>query len=275
MSTTASWSPPMVTPVAPARDTIDVLGCRIDRLDMEQAVERCVAAIETRSFLQHLAINAAKIVALHRDEELRRATEACDFVTADGQSVVWASRLLGSPVPERVAGIDLMLRMTDVAAERGYRVFILGAKQEVLERGVRALRHGAPELKLAGYRNGFFGEEELPEVVQEIRDARADMLFVAISSPFKEYFLGTHGPSLGVPFVMGVGGAIDVVAGTTQRAPEAWQRAGLEWLYRLKQEPRRMFKRYAVTNTLFLALLARALMRRRHVLRLASLRSEP
>ena len=265
MSTSLVWSPPNVRTVRPplARETVDVLGCQIDRLNMEEAVERCVAAIESRRYLQHLAINAAKVVALHRDPRLRQVAGDCQLVTADGQAVVWAARVLGGRLPERVAGIDLMLRLTQVAAERSYGIYILGAKQDVLERAVDVLRQTTPGLNVTGYRNGFFGESEQAEVVQAIRDAKPDILFVAISSPMKEYFLGTHGPSLGVPFVMGVGGAIDVVAGITQRAPEAWQRAGLEWLYRLQQEPRRMLKRYAVTNTLFLGLVARAVMQAR------------
>ena len=120
------------------------------------------------------------------------------------------------------------------------------------------LRARHPELKIAGTRSGYFSDEQSLEVATEIRESEATMLFVGISSPKKEIFLARHGNQLGVAVCHGVGGSFDVVAGKTQRAPELWQRLGLEWLYRLLQEPRRMWKRYLVTNTVFIGLVARA-----------------
>jgi N-acetylglucosaminyldiphosphoundecaprenol N-acetyl-beta-D-mannosaminyltransferase len=171
--------------------------------------------------------------------------------------------VLGDPLPERVAGIDLMQALFALAARNGYGVYILGARAEVLERAVEELRGRHPGLRVVGCRDGYFGPEEDAEVAREIREARPDMLFVAISSPRKEYFLGEQGPGLGVPFAMGVGGAIDVIAGETRRAPRWMQRLGLEWLYRLAQEPRRLLRRYATTNGRFVALVARDWVRRR------------
>ena len=141
-------------------------------------------------------------------------------MSADGQSVVWASRLLGDPLPERVAGIDLMAGLLERAERRGYSVYFLGARAEVLERAVERLREKYPRLHVAGARDGYFADDEASEVCDEIRASRADLLFVAMSSPRKEYFLGEYGPNLGAPFVMGVGGSIDVIAGVTRRAPE-------------------------------------------------------
>jgi N-acetylglucosaminyldiphosphoundecaprenol N-acetyl-beta-D-mannosaminyltransferase len=158
-----------------------------------------------------------------------------------------------------VAGIDLMLRLFALAEQRGLPVYILGARQEVLERAVGRLRERHPRLQVAGYNHGYFTDAETPAVCAEIRASGAKLLFVAIPTPRKEFFLGEYGPQLGVPFVMGVGGAIDVVAGITRRAPRLWQRAGLEWLYRLIQEPRRMFSRYVRTNTRFIWMVACAL----------------
>lgn len=237
-----------------------VLGCGIDRLDLQgtlSAVERVIAA---RGFTQHMAINAAKLVAMQDDPKLREIVDGCGLVSADGQGVVWASRLLGDPLPERVAGIDLMHALLALAERRGYRVYFLGARADVLERALERLRHTYPGLTVAGALDGYFSEDEEPEVCARIRASRADILFVAMSSPRKEYFLGANGPSLAVPFVMGVGGSIDVVAGVTRRAPVLWQRLGLEWLFRLLQEPRRMFRRYAVTNARFAYLLGRAIL---------------
>jgi N-acetylglucosaminyldiphosphoundecaprenol N-acetyl-beta-D-mannosaminyltransferase len=236
-----------------------VLGCRIDRVDLEQAVSLCEEAIRVGRFTQHMSINVAKLVAMRTDDELRRGVERCELVTADGQPVVWASRLLGDPLPMRVAGIDLMEALLARAVERGYRVYILGARPEILLRAVARLHASYPGIPLVGYRDGFYAEEEEPTVAAMIADARADILFVAMSSPRKEYFLMRHGPTLGVPFVMGVGGAIDVVAGVTRRAPVVLRRSGLEWLFRCAQEPRRLTRRYLTTNTRFIALMSREL----------------
>jgi N-acetylglucosaminyldiphosphoundecaprenol N-acetyl-beta-D-mannosaminyltransferase len=236
-----------------------VLGCRIDRVDLEQAVGLCEEAIRVGRFTQHMSINVAKLVAMRTDDELRRGIERCELVTADGQPVVWASRLLGDPLPMRVAGIDLMEALLARAVVRGYRVYILGARPEILLRAVARLHASYPGILLVGYRDGFYAEEEEAAVAATIADARPDILFVAMSSPRKEYFLMRHGPTLGVPFVMGVGGAIDVVAGVTRRAPVVLRRSGLEWLFRCAQEPRRLTRRYLATNTRFIALMSREL----------------
>jgi N-acetylglucosaminyldiphosphoundecaprenol N-acetyl-beta-D-mannosaminyltransferase len=238
----------------------EVLGCRIDRLDMRATLAEVERVIASRRYTQHMAINAAKLVTMHEDARLREIVGGCGLVNADGQSVVWASRMLGDPLPERVAGTDLMHELLALAEEKGYRVYFLGARAEVLERALERLRETYPALQVAGARDGYFSDDEEAGVAAAVATSRADILFVAMSSPRKEYFLGAHGPRLGVPFVMGVGGSIDVVAGVTRRAPLVWQRAGCEWLYRLLQEPRRMFRRYAVTNTRFAMLVARALL---------------
>ncbi|MGA2926211.1 MAG: WecB/TagA/CpsF family glycosyltransferase [Solirubrobacteraceae bacterium] len=241
----------------------EILGCQIDPVDLEQALAVCEDAIRSGGLTQHMAINVAKLVAMQDDERLRHSVSQCELVTADGQPVVWASRLLRAPLPARVAGIDLMGGLLVRAAQRGYRVYILGARAEVLERAVGRMRTAHPGLELAGYRDGYFADADEAEVASAIAQAHADILFVAISSPRKEYFLARHRETLGVPFVMGVGGAIDIYAGITRRAPELLQRIGLEWLFRLAQEPRRLFGRYLRSNTRFIVLLSRELVRSR------------
>lgn len=240
-------------------DRADILGCPIDRLGMADTLAEIEHAIAARRYTQHMAINAAKLVAMHDDPKLYEIIDGCGLVNADGQSVVWASRLLGDPLPERVAGIDLMEALLELAERRGYRVYLLGARAEVLRRALARLQEKYPALPVAGARDGYFADEEASQVCDAIRASRADLLFVAMSSPRKEYFLGEYGPNIGVPFVMGVGGSIDVIAGVTQRAPATWQRLGLEWLFRLLQEPRRMFRRYAVTNARFIGLVCLAI----------------
>jgi N-acetylglucosaminyldiphosphoundecaprenol N-acetyl-beta-D-mannosaminyltransferase len=240
-----------------------VLGCDIDRVDMPGMVERIDRVIATRGFAQHAAINAAKLVAMRADSELERIVRDCELVSADGQSVVWASRVLGDPLPTRVAGIDLMQELLALAERRGYRVFILGAKTDVLRRAVERIRERHPQLMFAGARDGYFTDEEAAAVADEVASYRPDMVFVAMPSPRKEYWLGRHGRRLGAPFVMGVGGSIDVLAGHVRRAPVAMQRMGLEWLFRLAQEPRRLLGRYLATNTRFVMYVARELVGRR------------
>jgi N-acetylglucosaminyldiphosphoundecaprenol N-acetyl-beta-D-mannosaminyltransferase len=221
---------------------------------MDEVLGRVEAAIEGRSRLQIGVVNAAKLVNMRRNPLLREDVLASDLILADGASVVWASRLLGDPLPERVAGIDLMLAMLKQGQVRGHRFYCLGATQDVLDRAVARIQAEFPGVELTGWRDGYFREEEEGEVARGIAATRPDVLFVAMTSPKKERFLGRWSPHMQVPVCHGVGGSFDVVAGKVQRAPMAWQRLGLEWLFRVLQEPRRLWKRYLVTNTLFSAL---------------------
>jgi N-acetylglucosaminyldiphosphoundecaprenol N-acetyl-beta-D-mannosaminyltransferase len=240
---------------------VPLLGCEIDSVDTAGAIARCDEFIRSPGFHQHMAVNAAKIVALQDDSRLRDIVRRSDLVTADGQSVVWAARVLGHRLPQRVTGIDLMHDLLALAERRGYRVYFLGAREAVLERALAAIRMRHPGLVIAGYRDGYFTDAQAPAVAAEVRASSADILFVAISSPKKEYFLGDHGAATGVSLAMGVGGAIDVVAGITRRAPRLLQRMGLEWLFRLLQEPRRLAGRYFATNGRFMALVGAASIR--------------
>jgi N-acetylglucosaminyldiphosphoundecaprenol N-acetyl-beta-D-mannosaminyltransferase len=247
----------------PVPDRASILGVEIDRLTMEETVRRCAELIESGRPSQHVVVNVAKIVSLRDDPRLRAIVEQCEVVSVDGQPVVWASRLLGDPLPERVAGIDLMFKLLGLAERRGYRVYVLGAKQEVLETAVERLAERYPQLEVAGFHHGYFADEESEGVCALVREAKPHILLVAMSSPRKEYWLAEHAADLGVPFSMGVGGSIDVVAGLTKRAPDLMQRLGLEWFYRFMQEPLRLGPRYLRTNARFAALLSRELFSRR------------
>jgi N-acetylglucosaminyldiphosphoundecaprenol N-acetyl-beta-D-mannosaminyltransferase len=237
-----------------------VLGCAIDRMDLDGTLAEVERVISAGQFTQHMSINTAKLVTMQDDLKLREIVESCGLISADGQGVVWASRLLGDPLPERVAGIDLMNALIRLAERKGYRVYFLGARADVLQQALGRLRELYPGLLVAGARDGYFADDDQDEVAADIRASQPDIVFLAMSSPRKEYFLGEYGPSLGAPFVMGVGGSLDVLAGVTRRAPVLWQRVGLEWLFRLLQEPRRMFRRYAVTNARFAYLVGWAIL---------------
>ena len=231
---------------------------------MSDAVERVGEAVAERRTCQHVAINAAKLVKFQHDPELRKAILGCELITADGQAVVWASRLLGQRLPERVAGIDLMHELLEAAARQGHGVFLLGARAEVLAEAEAAIMRRLPALRVVGRHHGYFtpGAEE-DEVVDAIAAAEPDLLFVALETPAKELFLARHRSRLSVPFIMGVGGTFDVLAGVRRRAPAVFQRLGLEWLYRLAQDPRRLAGRYVVGNSRFIWLVARAVARGR------------
>jgi N-acetylglucosaminyldiphosphoundecaprenol N-acetyl-beta-D-mannosaminyltransferase len=241
----------------------NLFGLSVDALTMVQALARCTDAIENDQRLSIGVVNAAKIVAMQRNAQLREAVTECDMVLADGQAVVWASRVLGSPLPERVAGIDLFMELLAEATRRGYRVYFLGARPDVLARMLDEVSRRFPMLCVAGGRDGYYQAGQEAEVAGDICRSRADILFVGMSSPRKEVFLSKWGTATQARVVHGVGGSFDVLAGLTRRAPAWWQDHGLEWLYRARQEPVRLGRRYLTTNMSFIALVARERMRRR------------
>ncbi|WP_284734530.1 WecB/TagA/CpsF family glycosyltransferase [Sphingosinicella terrae] len=237
---------------------IEFLGTSMDLLSARDTVDRAVEAMRSRQPLTHVAMNVAKFVRMRRDAELRRDVIAADIIGVDGMGLVLALRLFGRKDAERVAGVDLMFMLLDRCAELGLRPFILGARREVLEQAAQAARRRWPGLEFAGLRDGYFSVEEESDVVELIRGCEADCLFVAMPTPRKERFLLKNRDRLDIPFVMGVGGSVDVLAGSVPRAPVWMQRHGLEWLHRLLQEPRKMFWRYTSTNVAFAVILARA-----------------
>lgn len=236
-----------------------IFGMPILAATLEQALNRVDFAVEQRERMQIGVVNAAKIVNMRRNPALKSAVLESDVIYADGMSVVWASRFLGRRLPERVAGIDLMHGILRRGATRNYRIFCLGAKSEVVQNVAKVFESTYPGIEIVGARDGYFGEDEEELVATQIRNARPDILFVAITSPKKEKFMARWGEYMDVPVVHGVGGSFDVVAGLVERAPESWQKLGLEWLYRVKQEPGRLWKRYLVTNTWFFFMLIKEL----------------
>ena len=231
---------------------ISMMGCLIDNLSMEETLQRVAAFIGAGTPHQHVVVNVDKLVKASRAPELRRIINACDLVSADGMPVLWAARLLGTPLKERVAGIDLFEALMQRAAAQGWRVFLLGAREEVVARVRATYEQRYRGLVIAGHRHGYWSAAEEAGVAAQVAASRADLLFVAISSPKKEQFLGRWQASMQVPFAMGVGGSFDVAAGLVRRAPLWMQRAGLEWFYRFLQEPRRMFRRYFIDDLAFL-----------------------
>ena len=237
--------------------TRELFGAQVAALTMAETVAAVEAAILAGSPLQIGVVNAAKLVNMRRQPRLRDAVLSCDLILADGMAVVWASRLLGRPLPERVAGIDLMTALLARGNQRRWRVYCLGAEPSVIEAAIAAMTRSYPEVEIVGRHHGYFTEIDEPRIADAIAASKPHVLLVGMTSPKKEEFIARWHDRLAVPVCHGVGGSFDVLAGKVQRAPLIWQRAGLEWLYRVLQEPGRLWRRYLVTNVLFIHMVAR------------------
>ncbi|EKE04298.1 MAG: Lipopolysaccharide biosynthesis protein [uncultured bacterium] len=236
---------------------ISFFGVSIDPFTIKETLEKISEIIEKRQITQHVVVNVAKLVYAQKDERLRNIINSCGLINVDGAGIILGAKFLGINIPERVTGIDLMEKLTAYSAKKGYKIYFFGAKEHIVQAVIKTYKQLYPELIIAGYRNGYYSPEEEGGIAENIKNSRADILFVAMGSPEKEIFISKYLDKMQVPFVMGVGGSFDVVAGKVHRAPALMQKYGMEWLYRLYQEPRRLWKRYLVTNTIFLIMLIR------------------
>ena len=234
---------------------VNIFNIPIDAITMHETLKKFEDSVLEKTQIHHTVVNAGKIVLMQTDKELSKSVLEADIINADGQAVVWASKILGSPLPERVSGIDLMEELVKQSFEKGYRCYFLGAEEEVVLNLITLYKEKYSENIIAGYRNGYFKNTDEKKIAKEISTSNANVLFVAITSPKKEIFLNKYKKELkNINFIMGVGGSFDVIAGKVNRAPKWMQDIGFEWLYRVIQEPRRMFIRYLVGNTRFLFL---------------------
>lgn len=231
-----------------------ILNTYVNVVSMNETIGYVEKIIKKRIPTQHVVINASKVNLMEEDQKLREIVNASPLINADGMSIVWAAKKLGVPLKERVTGCDLFQKLIPVAEKKGYKIYLFGSKEEVVVKVKQIFEEKYPNVKIVGYRNGYFTKEDEPQIVKDMHDSGADMMFVAFSSPKKEYWVSKYLQDLNIPFVMGVGGSFDIVAGVTERAPEWWQSHGLEWLYRFIQEPRRMWKRYVIGNVKFVKL---------------------
>jgi N-acetylglucosaminyldiphosphoundecaprenol N-acetyl-beta-D-mannosaminyltransferase len=228
---------------------ITLFNIEIDALTMEQSVNLINKSILEKNQVVHNCINANKVVLMEKDKFLQQTLKDADIISADGQAIVWASQLMGNPLPERVPGIDLMENLMQMANKNGYKAFLFGAKEEIVKMVSNHYNKVFEGSIVAGYRNGYFSKNEEVKIVEQINNSGAQMLFVAIPSPQKEYFINKYRKKLpNILLLMGVGGSFDVVSGTVTRAPRWMQDKGLEWLFRLIQEPSKMWKRYLFGN---------------------------
>ena len=234
---------------------INFLNIPIDAISMPETLQIVEKAIAEKNQIHHTVVNAGKIVLMQRDKVLEKSVLGADVINADGQAIVWAANLLGKKLPERVSGIDLMQELVKNSFKKKYKCFFFGATEEVVVKIVDIYSKEYSENIIAGYRNGYFKKGEEEQIANLISESGANILFVAITSPKKEIFLNTYKKHLqNINFIMGVGGSFDVISGKVKRAPIWMQKIGLEWLFRVLQEPKRMFMRYLVGNTIFIYL---------------------
>ena len=250
--------------MASDNNRVSFLNFPIDSLTSEHVIDKCLSWCRgDRCSHTIITVNAAIMTMMRKDKQLHAACAAGDLILADGMSVIWASRLAATPLLERVTGIDLVDSLLDKASQSQMKVFFLGAREPVVSKLVEICREKHPGLIVAGYRNGYFKDEQHAEIVRQIRASKADMLFVGMPSPFKEVWCEKYRDELHVPLIMGVGGSFDVLAGFVDRAPQWLQKIGMEWFWRLLMEPGKMWKRYLVTNSVFIRLSVSWIIRQR------------
>lgn len=239
------------------------LGVRLDAVTMQDAVDRCIEwCRDADGGRVVFPVNASIVVAMRTDAALRAACDAADMRLADGASLLLATRLEGGRLPERVTGIDLMQRLVERAAADRLSLFFLGARPVVVERLVARYRSLYPNVRIVGFHDGYFDRAEENNLVRSIRASGAHILFTGMQTPFKEIWANTFRNQLGVALILAVGGSFDVVAGFVPRAPLWMQRAGMEWLWRLLREPRRLWRRYLFTNMSFILLVLTSAIKR-------------
>jgi len=223
-----------------ATERLKLLGVPVDTLTMPEALARMEEFIHSRMPHHIFTADASGIMRTQEEPELLAIVRQADLVTPDGAGALIAANLQGVRLPERVSGVDLVDRLSRLSAEKGYRIYLFGAAEEVADAAAEVLKSRYPQLVIAGTRNGFFSADDEETIVREIAAAKPDILFVALGIPKQEMFIRRHFAALGVPVMIGVGGSFDVISGRLQRAPHWMQRLGLEWLYRLIQEPARL-----------------------------------
>ncbi len=234
---------------------INFLDTTIDNLNIDETLSLIETSLDKKEKIIREDINAAKIVWMHNDPHLKEIIQQADIINADGQSIIFASKFLGQPIKERVSGIDLMEHIISHADQKQWKIFFLGASEDIIVKTVNKYAQTYSKDIIAGYNHGYFIEEDEDNIVDIINSTNTDILFIGMPSPKKEYFVDKHFEKLNCYLLMGVGGSFDVVAGKISRAPVWMQKSGFEWLYRLLQEPGKMWKRYLYTNSMFIWLI--------------------
>ena len=235
------------------KSRIAFLDYTLDDLSMDETVNIIDNAIKNNKQIVREDLNAAKIIWMQQDPDYTTMIQNANIINADGMSIVKAVKFLSGKTIDRITGIDLMEEIITLADRNHYKIFFLGAEKKIVEQTVLHYSNIFSKEIIAGYHDGYFTDEE--QIIDLINQSNANILFIGMSSPKKEKFIHTYKDQLNSDFIMGVGGSFDVIAGKVKRAPIWMQNAGLEWFYRLSQEPGRMWKRYLYSNSIFLWLI--------------------
>jgi len=237
---------------------IDILGVSFDDLTLEEAVEAGMALVHgSEEGAYAVTPNPEFILDARKKETFRRDLAGAALTIPDGVGVIYAAKLLGTPLKGKVPGVDFAAGIMERMAGEGLRLYLLGAKPGVAELAGKNLMGRYPGLTVCGAHDGYFKEEESAALAAGIRESRADVVFVCLGAPKQERWMAAHGAETGARLLVGLGGSLDVFAGVVERAPERWQKLGLEWLYRLCKEPWRWKRMIRLPLVLWYALLAR------------------
>jgi N-acetylglucosaminyldiphosphoundecaprenol N-acetyl-beta-D-mannosaminyltransferase len=227
--------------------SISILGCRVDAVRRDDAVARIVAAARGDRPFRIVTLGVEMIMYAQRDARFRETIAHADLLLCDTIGVLLASRLRGGPLRERVTGVDLIEPLAEASARTGdVRFFFFGGAPGVAERAAQTLRERYPGIRIAGIRDGFFAPDDNENIIAQIAASGANILLAGLGSPKQEYWLETNLAATTCPVGIGIGGSFDVIAGTKRRAPRVLQRLGLEWLFRLMQEPARWRRQLAL-----------------------------
>lgn len=227
-------------------EKVDILGVLVDKVNIEEAVERIFEMLSENRPHAIYTPNSEIIMLAYKDEEFKSVLNNADMLTADGIGVVYASKILNNPIEERAAGYDIACGVIDKIAESGHGLYLFGGKPGVAEKAKENLDKKYPFIRVVGTHDGYFDEGQIPEIIDDINNSGADILFVCLGAPAQEKWINANMHKLKVRVCMGVGGSIDVLAGVAERAPEKWCNMGLEWLYRLLKQPKRFFRMLAL-----------------------------
>ena len=222
--------------------SVSVLGLPIQNVTMDEAMKDVTAFLDQRESKIVVTPNAEILQLFSKDSAVKEALLKADYVIPDGIGVIIAAKRLGTPLKEKVAGVDLGTKLLKVCAETGKKVFFLGGKPGVAEQAKEKLLAQYPTIQIVGTRDGYFKAEDEAQIVEEINASQADMLFVCLGAPKQEMFMANHKQDLKIGVMLGLGGTLDIIAGNLKRAPRWMITCRMEWLYRLIKEPRR-FKR--------------------------------
>lgn len=239
--------------------TCNIFGIKINNLTWDELISLVEEAVEDRTKNKYmLTVNVDHIVKMQNDEEFNYVYKNADYITADGVPIIWASKLLKKPIKEKLSGSDILPTILPLAEKKQYKLFFLGAAEGVAERAANNIRKKYKNIKIVGTYSPSYGfeknEEENKKIIEMIRNANVDILFVGVGAPKQEKWIAKYKDQYNVPLSIGVGATFDFIAGNAKRAPKWMQNAGLEWFWRFIQEPKRLFKRYFIDDMKFISI---------------------